>query len=116
MYPWISIFSALLLGLLFDIFAYFFLKGFIWIMPSNKPGLLGEHFIEITDAGLRETTAVNDSFYYWEGIQSIKQDSKYIYIFVNSIMAHIIPKRSFSTRQDAELFFKKAVEFRNKDK
>lgn len=80
-------------------------------IPNNNPGVLGEHAIEINEKGVRETTAVNDGFQSWEGIQNIEQDKDYIYIFLGSMLAHIIPKRAFSSPEAASAFYNQSVDF-----
>lgn len=91
-------------------------KWQIMRLPYNKVGLLGEHTIEINEKGVRETTSVNDGFQTWEGIQSVEQDKAYIYIFLDSILAHIIPKIAFNSIAEANEFFNKSVEFWKKER
>lgn len=103
-------------GAVGDLFLIYITKMQIMKMPLNKAGLLGEHIIEIDEKGVRETTSVNDGFTLWEGIDKVVQDKNYIYIFFDSILAHIIPKLSFKSINEANEFYNKSVEYFNKAK
>lgn len=98
-------------GIIGDLLLIGIVKLQVMKIPYNKDGLMGEHTIEIDEKGVRETTAVNDGFHLWEGIHSIKQDKEYIYIFLDSILAHIIPKKAFNSVNEANEFYNKSVEF-----
>ncbi|WP_442600721.1 YcxB family protein [Paenibacillus sp. KN14-4R] len=41
---------------------------------------------------------------------SIEEDDEYFYIFIDKIMAHIIPKRTFTTPAEMNLFSKQIKE------
>lgn len=76
-----------------------------------RKGILCEHTMEIDSQGLREITSVNNSFESWETISSIEQDSKYIYVYVQLKGVHTIPKRCFSSEQEASDFFLQAFNY-----
>lgn len=78
-------------------------------LPISKPGTLGEHTIEISVEGLAEKTEVNDSFYKWEGVRKIQTDKSYICFFIDTFMAYTIPKRAFSSSNDADNFYNTAL-------
>jgi hypothetical protein len=111
-----TIITALVFGGLFDLMFYILLKIIVMFVPSGRLGVLGEHYIEIHEKGIHETTAVNDDFRYWKGVCSIKQSNEYIFVFLESYMAHIIPKRSFSSLQEAGAFYNNAVEFWSRER
>lgn len=74
---------------------------------SRVPGVLGEHSITISLAGLRHKTEVSDAILSWRIIKAIKQDSDNIFFLANSnvVIAHVIPKRAFTNEQAAAAFF-----------
>ena len=72
---------------------------------ANTPGILGEHIITITEEGLREKTAINDSFHDWLGVIDILENQNYIFIFTEEIRAYIIPKKAFADPETAKNFF-----------
>jgi hypothetical protein len=82
--------------------------------PDNKEGILGEHTVEINDSGIKDITQVSESMYKWNGVKSIEQSKDYIFIFVDSIQAYFIPKRSFSSEKDNVEFYHQAMIYFNK--
>jgi hypothetical protein len=104
---------SLLWGLFFFFVIYVFGKMFIMLYPINKPGVFGEHIIEINEDGVRETTSVNETTLTWDGVYVVKQNKAYIFIFINNMAAHIIPKRSFDSIAEAEKFYHTAAGFWN---
>jgi hypothetical protein len=110
-----SIITALIFGGLVDLVFYILLKILVMIMLSGKQGVLGEHLIEISEKGVYESTSVNEGLHFWKGVQSIKQDKRYIFIFIEPTMAHAIPKRSFSSPREADEFFNAAIAYWNSD-
>ena len=86
-------------------------KSQIMKLPDSKPGTLGEHTIEINVEGLVEKTAVNESFYRWEGIRKIQSNRLYCYFFIDTFVAHIIPNRAFTSEAEFDVFYNKALDF-----
>jgi Mn2+/Fe2+ NRAMP family transporter len=95
---------ALLVGILVPPLIYWNTKREVMTLPSGKPGLLGEHTITISPEGIRERTAVNDSTHSWDGIHAIVDDKQHVYLFIDTHMAHIIPKRAFDSENGAQAF------------
>jgi hypothetical protein len=87
----------------------FLLKFYITKRATSSKGVLGEHVIEISVDGLKETTDVNDSFHSWKGIVGVVQNKDYIFIYINPSTAHIIPKRFFSSKDESRQFFNSAL-------
>ena len=75
-------------------------------LKEERPekGQLGKHKVVLTDTGLVESTAVNESSRTWAGIDRIEQDSNYIFVYVAPIQAIIIPKRAFRDLSAIEAF------------
>jgi hypothetical protein len=76
------------------------------ILKEEKPekGQLGKHRVVLSDAGIVESTVVNESSRTWAGIDRVEQNSDYIFIYVAPIQAIIIPKRAFKDVAAAEAF------------
>lgn len=102
---------AIILGAIADLHIIYKKRSHIMKTSYNNQGILGEHTIEINEKGVRETTSVNDAFNKWEGIYKVTQNSEYIYIFLNSMLAHLIPKRAFNSIDEANEFYNKSVDF-----
>lgn len=104
-----SIIAGLVLGGVFNLYFVYRIKSKTMKLVKDNDGILGEHLIAIDERGLNESTVKNHSRYAWNGIQQLRMDKDYLYIFVNSLQAVIIPKRSFSGQKE-ELEFSEAVE------
>ncbi|MDP4145418.1 MAG: YcxB family protein [Bacillota bacterium] len=89
----------------------FLMKQQIKNRVKGNEGIIGEHTIEICEDGLREITKVNNSLYLWSGISKIKQDNSYVYIYVEKYTAHVIPKNSFKSEDEAIQFFSDALKY-----
>lgn len=76
-------------------------------LKEEKPGRgqLGAHKVSLDEAGLVETTAVNESRHSWTGVDRVEHDQKYIYIYTAPHAALVIPKRAFHSSQEAESFY-----------
>ena len=55
-------------------------------------GVIGEHTLEITDEGLVESTEVNRSLSNWSAPFRIREMRRYVYIYISSGSAHVVPK------------------------
>ena len=73
---------------------------------TNK-GMVGQHELEIDDHGLVERTAVNETRQSWHGVERITETEEHAFIYISSIMAHVIPKRSV-TVGDPDTFIARA--------
>lgn len=93
------------------IFSYILSKKRIMKVPSTSGGTICEHIIDINKTGISEKTKVNESHYEWNGILRIEQNKKYIYIFVDNNLGHIIPKRAFVSDNEANIFYHEANEY-----
>jgi len=80
----------------------------IWFTVGKKSGVLGIHTYTLTDRGLNERTEANEGTQLWQGIQSIKRNSDYMLLQVNSYLFHIVPRRSFGSLDEYEAFWNEA--------
>lgn len=101
---WYSWTAGILLGLGLHWYSYKRFKSRVLSLVDDKPGLLGEHTILLSDEGIIERTSVNEGVNNWGGIRGIEQNEGYIFIFLNQTMAHIIPKRAFVDSESESLF------------
>jgi hypothetical protein len=82
----------------------------IYLSGPNK-GSLGEHTVIVTEESLLETTEVNEARWQWSGVERVEQNENYIFIFVGPNVAHIIPKRAFSTPELSTEFYDTTRQF-----
>ncbi|MGF7050838.1 hypothetical protein J2T13_005389 [Paenibacillus sp. DS2015] len=101
---WYSVSVGIIGGVFINYFAYKRIKQRIKKLLEDNKGILGVHEIEITNEELKWRNSVTEGSTKWEGINSIEEDKDYFYIFIDKIMAHIIPKRTFTTQVDMNRF------------
>lgn len=100
--------SALLLGLLLSLLT-------IWRGSDVYNGVLGKHEFFFTDGGLVERTIANETLIKWGGVTAAERGGGYIYVFVAPCLAHLIPRRSFSTDEQYEEFWRHAQKLVRED-
>jgi len=86
-------------------------RGISDIIKEEKQdkGRLGRHKIKLDDTGLVESTAVGEARTLWSGVDRVEHDPEYIYIYTAPGAAHVIPRRSFNSDNDAEQFLQLAL-------
>jgi len=77
---------------------------FIKYTPAKGGSVLGKHKFRISDEGLWSSIESGESLLKWKGIQSIETTKKYIFVFVDTHMAHVIPKRCFKSEEESKQF------------
>ena len=60
-------------------------------------GVLGEHHYLLTDEGLQERTAVNETLSRWNGIRGAETVGKFVFVEMPSGGFHILPRRCFDS-------------------
>ena len=83
-------------------------KGRVIKLAGQQPGLFCEHTIEISPEWLSEKTQVNESKVAWSTMKSLEEDPEYLFLFVDRLVAHVIPKCAFSSPHEAEVFLNTA--------
>jgi YcxB-like protein len=85
-------------------------RTILGLVAEEKPGRgqLGKHRLVVSEDGLKESTAVGESRTSWAGVDRIEQDQDYIFIYTSAAAAHMIPKRAFSGKEEAEAFYQLA--------
>lgn len=78
------------------------------LLKDERPdrGQLGRHRLILDEDGLTESTAVGESRTRWAGVDRVEQNREYIYIYTSPAAAHVVPKRAFSTPEQAEVFYR----------
>src|SRR5215208_3546675 len=86
-------------------------RGILEVIKEEKPdkGRLGRHKLKLDETGLVETTAVGEARTLWGGVDRIEHDPGYIYIYTAPGAAHVIPRRSFNSHNEAEQFLQLAL-------
>jgi hypothetical protein len=84
------------------------LVALVSYVPSKNRGVLGEHLLSFDDVDITEKTAVSTATWSWESIPNVARNRRYVFIYVQQNMAHIVPKRAFASREEADRFFDSA--------
>ena len=80
----------------------------LWGLEKNS-GVLGIHEFSLSPTQLQETTEFNDSRYTWAGIQSVERLGSYMLVRINKYSTYVIPRRSFGSDSEFEMFFNQAT-------
>lgn len=94
--------SAVWVGLLIGIgFTYFSLVLHAKRMYRYDPDgyVLGPQQIKLTEQGIETAKKMSSSVTRWSAVQAIDETKDHIFIFVDTIVAHVIPKRYFESDQ-----------------
>ena len=63
------------------------------VFSRKNRGVIGEHRLTITEAGLVETTTLNESLNRWAGLHKIVSTRAGLIIYVNDSMFHFVSRR-----------------------
>lgn len=106
---WAVLVFAALVGASAAILAGLLISLLTVILRSNvHNGILGPHEFTFDERGLVERTTANETLIKWGGVASVERTSDYIHIFVAPCIAHLIPRRSFSSVEHYEEFWRDA--------
>ena len=74
-------------------------------LAMKDRGVVGAHTMILTDEGLIERTAYNESLHRWNGFSRVRQSSRYLFLFLSEERFFHIPKRSFASDEEMRSFF-----------
>ena len=98
--------SALITAIPFSIFLVAFLYNinkFKKLSTPNENGvMIGEKTIEFQSGGINETNHLGSCFYKWDAIEAIEENKGDLYIFVDKLLALIIPANSFESEAEKD--------------
>jgi hypothetical protein len=87
------------------VFAVFVTVLGMTLIARGEGGVLGEHTYRFVDAGLMQSTSINETLMKWGGVRSVVRSRRYIYVRVNRISFHTIPRRHFLEAAADEQFW-----------
>jgi hypothetical protein len=73
-------------------------------IPNENGLMIGEKTIEVNAEGITETNPLGNCFYRWKAIEAIEEHEGDIYIFVDNLLALILPSESFSSEEEKDQF------------
>jgi hypothetical protein len=74
---------------------------------GRKQIIINEHFIETKGQ-------YGKGQFYWSGVEKVEQNGEYIFIFIATNSAYIIPKKAFVDSETATKFFNAATTYHGK--
>jgi hypothetical protein len=102
--------AALYTLLVFTVVPGVVLAGLWFTLSSQKNrGLLTEHHLVLSPAGIAAHSSFGNSEYSWAGVVAISSTARYIFIYAQQHGAYVIPKASFPTSQAAQAFLAEAL-------
>jgi len=108
---WIAITIGSFCGGLFGmLFGVVFSMISILLMSSTKNGILGQHEYALTEEGLHEKTSANEGLSKWSGITKVKVAGSYLLFQISGYLFHIVPVRSFKTKESFNEFVSLSME------
>ena len=75
---------------------------------GQNRGVFGEQKIVINKTEIARYNQYGHAAYYWPAVERIESSNKYLFIFVSSLDAIVIPKRDFSSEHEFDLFVENA--------
>lgn len=90
-----GVFSIVVIGYLFNINK--FKKR---ATPNENGVMLGEKTIEFRPDGISETNRLGNCFYKWEAVEAIEEHNDNVYIFIDKLLALIVPASAFTSSED----------------
>lgn len=73
-------------------------------IPKDNGSLLGTKVYEFSDDHISFSDKDSSGQIQWNAIQSLEEDSKSFYLFLDTIMAILIPKRYFTNKSEEQAF------------
>ena len=71
-------------------------------IPKENGLMIGIKTIEFKSEGIHEINSFGHCFYKWEVVEALEENKGDMYIFVDKLLALIIPTESFSTETEKE--------------
>lgn len=81
---------------------------------GDNKAILGHQTISLTPEHLFVKTPGSESKYTWASIDKIVQNDKYIFLYISSISAIVVPKKAFSTENELQEFVEYVNIYRRK--
>jgi len=74
------------------------------VILTKGKGLVGEHQLEITEQGLKESTIFNCSLNTLDGMKGLKETGSFVLLRITDHYAHLIPKNRPLSEGDLRVF------------
>lgn len=82
------------------------------ITATEKKGTIGKTVYKLNESFFIEETIGTETKTRWESIAGIYKFKKYIFVRINSMRIHIIPRREFVSTEEFEIFYREILNYR----
>jgi len=110
--------TALATSLPFLIFIFVFIGNLKKIERNSTPNenglMLGKRIIEINDSGITDSNSLGTCTYSWHALQEVVVHEGNVYLFLDTMLAQIIPYSTFVNKDEAEEFAKNIDKLHNR--
>jgi len=81
------------------------------VREGRNMGMLGLRTIVISSDGITERTQVSETTCKWPSIEKICTNGDYVFVYMSTMSAFIIPKRAFNTSSEFDTFISQAKHY-----
>jgi YcxB-like protein len=97
--------SIVILTIVLGIYLFVGLGMLVSTLAGANRAMRAERALSLSDDGVLETSPFETRTTRWPGITSVKQNRRFIMLFVTDCAAHVVPKRFFRSRDEASAFY-----------
>lgn len=101
----LAIVIAVILAYIVFIFLLHLMMTILLYMARKNPGILTTHTVTLTENGVDSVSAAGDSHQTWRTIVEVRRSRNFIMMYTQQHAAHLIPLKSFASRQAADEFY-----------
>lgn len=77
------------------------------VAEGKNTNIFGNHSLTLTEEGIIETSSSGEAKTNWSAVEKVYDTEKYLYIYISSINAYIIPVRAFKSLDEKNEFLRK---------
>lgn len=77
---------------------------------GNNENLFNKRSLVLTEKGIKEVSSIGESHISWDKIVRLEETKDYLFIYISSVSAHIVPKRAFGNLNEQNDFINKITE------
>jgi hypothetical protein len=79
------------------------------IKEGRNESILGEHHMVLNDEGIVDKTSKGETKVTWTGINELKENDQYIYLYNSALSGYILPKREFENVEEIRQYLSKKI-------
>jgi hypothetical protein len=79
------------------------------VKEGRNESILGEHHMVLNDEGIVDKTSKGETKVTWSGINELKENDQYIYLYNSALSSYILPKREFENVEEIRQYLNKKI-------